>query len=149
MELHHQAARTGMVELELIIGRRLRAIPNESEATKRATQKVARWLEENFVAPASQEAAEVGLESKSNACSMDPESQAIALLFKQPTWSISAIADALNVDRKTPYKWERFRQAAELSGRLKARGAKSRLPRRGHKTTDGRVEAYDQTEDDE
>jgi hypothetical protein len=78
---------------------------------------------------------------------VDQESLAIALLFKNATWSIAMIADSLHVDRKTLYKWPKFRQAAELQGRLRPRGPKAAPPRRGHKTTDGRIEAYADEED--
>jgi hypothetical protein len=74
---------------------------------------------------------------------IDQESQALALLFQHPDWSIAKIADHLKVARNTPYKWKRFRDAAEKAGKLKPRGEKGRVPRRGHKTPDGRVEAYD------
>src|SRR5262249_8682937 len=77
-----------------------------------------------------------------NPPAVDLEAQAIALPFKHPDWSIAQIADALKVARKTLYKWPRFRAAAESCGRMKPRGPKGRTPPRGHKTRDGRVEAY-------
>jgi hypothetical protein len=80
---------------------------------------------------------------------IDPEAQALALLFQQPEWSVAQIADHLNVDRKTPYKWKKFRAAAELRGKLKPRGLKDQTPRRGHKTADGQVEAYADEDEDE
>jgi hypothetical protein len=76
------------------------------------------------------------------AAEIDQETQAIALLFQHKDWSINQIADHLHVDRKTPYKWKRFREAATLDGRLKPRGPKDRTPRSGYKTRDGQVEAY-------
>jgi hypothetical protein len=80
---------------------------------------------------------------------IDLEAQALALLFQQPEWSVAQIADNVSVSRTTPYKWEKFRQAAELKGLLKPRGPKAGPPRRGHKTRDGQVEAYDQEDSDE
>jgi len=73
---------------------------------------------------------------------IDLEAQALALLFQHPEWSVAEIADNLKVNPKTPYKWERFRKAAERDGRLKPRGPKSGSPHRGHKTSDGQIEAY-------
>ncbi len=73
---------------------------------------------------------------------IDLEVQGIALLFKHEHWSLAEIAEQLKVDRKTLYKWKKFRQAAELCGRLKPRGPKDAAPPRGHKTRDGQVEAY-------
>jgi hypothetical protein len=74
---------------------------------------------------------------------IDLETQALAMLFKHPDWSLPQIAEHLRVDRRTLYKWKKFRQAATAAGKLKPRGAKEkdRHPRRGHKTPDGRVEA--------
>jgi hypothetical protein len=80
---------------------------------------------------------------------IDQESQAIALLFQYQDWSVARIADYLGVSRQTLYKWDKFREAAELSGRLKPRGPKVGKPRRGHKTRDGRVEAYQDDGEDE
>jgi hypothetical protein len=79
---------------------------------------------------------------------IDLEVQAIALLFKHRNWSIQKIADYLKVDRKTPYRWEHFREVAERIGTLKPRGPKDRLPPRGHKSTDGQVEAYSDDEEE-
>jgi hypothetical protein len=79
---------------------------------------------------------------------IDQEAQAIALLFKHKDWSVARIADYLKVGRQTPYKWKKFREAAELAGRLRPRGAKDRNPRRGHKTSDGQVEAYADEDED-
>ena len=73
---------------------------------------------------------------------IDLEVQGIALLFKHEDWSLAEIAEHLRVDRKTLYKWKKFRQAAELCGRLKPRGPKDAGPPRGHKTRDGQLEAY-------
>jgi hypothetical protein len=83
------------------------------------------------------------------AVTIDLEAQALALLFQHPDWSVSQIADHLHVDRKTPYKWKKFRMAAEKQGKLKPRGPKDRTPRSGHKTRDGQVEAYADEGDDE
>jgi hypothetical protein len=76
------------------------------------------------------------------------EDLALSLLFKHPDWTVAQIADRLKVDRKTPYKWEKFRKAAELQGKLKPRGQKERTLRRGHKTRDGQVEAYQDEDSD-
>jgi hypothetical protein len=73
---------------------------------------------------------------------IDLEAQGLALLFQHPDWSVPQIADHLKVNRKTPYKWKKFRNAAESQGKLKPRGPKDRKLRRGHKTRDGQVEAY-------
>jgi hypothetical protein len=78
---------------------------------------------------------------------IDLESQALALLFKEPELSITQIAERLGVDRKTPYGWPKFREAAELKGSLRPRGLRDRSPRRGHKSG-GRVEAYDDANED-
>lgn len=80
---------------------------------------------------------------------IDLEAQAVALLLQQPEWSVTQIADELKVDRKTPYKWKKFREAAERCGKLKPRGAKDGNLRRGYKTRDGQVEAYAQEEDED
>ncbi|HEY1379754.1 MAG TPA: hypothetical protein VGF55_23330 [Gemmataceae bacterium] len=76
------------------------------------------------------------------AVTIDLEAQGLALLFQHPDWSVPQIADHLKVNRKTPYKWKKFRNAAESQGKLKPRGPKDRKLRRGHKTRDGQVEAY-------
>jgi hypothetical protein len=73
---------------------------------------------------------------------MDQECQALVLLFKHPDWTVTEIADHMGISRQTPYKWDKFREAATLSGRLKPRGPKEGQPPEGHKTSDGRVEAY-------
>ena len=80
---------------------------------------------------------------------IDLESQALALLIQRDDWSVAQIAKHLGVDRKTPYKWKKFRIAAERVGKMKPHGPKGRNPRRGHKTRDGRVEAYQDEDEDE
>jgi hypothetical protein len=75
----------------------------------------------------------------------DLEVTAIGLLFKYPDWSIEQIADHLGVDRSTPYRWPRFREAAKLAKKLKPRKDKGHRPPRGHKAPDGTVEAYDES----
>jgi hypothetical protein len=87
--------------------------------------------------------------SGESAPEIDLEAKALALLFQHPDWSILQIAQLLGVDRRTPYKWDKFRNAAEAAGRLKPRGRKDRTPRRGHKDRDGRVEAYADEDEDE
>jgi hypothetical protein len=79
--------------------------------------------------------------------SIDRESQALALLFKEPDLSVADIADRLGVRRRTPYKWEKFRKAAELQGKLKPRGSRGQPPPSGHKSKDGQIEAYQDDED--
>ena len=87
--------------------------------------------------------------SAESAPDIDLEAQALALLFKHPDWSILQITQYLKVDRRTPYKWGKFRKAAEADGRLRPRGRKDGTPRRGRKTRDGRVEAYVDRDEDE
>ena len=69
------------------------------------------------------------------------ETQAIALLIQHRDWSLGQIATSLGTHRTTIYKWPKFREAAQLAGRLKAREGKERQLPRGHKSCDGRVEA--------
>jgi hypothetical protein len=73
---------------------------------------------------------------------IDQESLAIALLVQHADWSIKQIANHLGVNRATLYKWNKFRVAAERSERLKSRGPRAGRPRRGHKSPDGMIEAY-------
>jgi hypothetical protein len=87
--------------------------------------------------------------SDESAPEIDQEAQALALLFQHPDWSIQQIAEHLKVDRRTPYRWEKFRKAAEAAGRMKPRGRKDRRPHRGHKTSDGQIEAYSEDDEDE
>ncbi len=91
--------------------------------------------------PATLPAEALPPESGDSTPEIDLEAQALALLFQHPDWSILQITNHLKVERRTPYKWPKFRRAAELAGRLKPRGPKDRTPHQGHKT-DGRVEAY-------
>lgn len=74
--------------------------------------------------------------------SPDPETHAIALLVKRPDLTIPKIAKAVGVSRQTLYGWPHFRMAAEKAGKLKPRGSRERAAPRGHKSKDGRVEAY-------
>jgi hypothetical protein len=78
---------------------------------------------------------------------LDPESHAIALLFRESNLSLPQIANRVGVSRQTLYDWPKFREAAERAGKLKPRGPKSPGPRRGHKSADGRIEAYDDGND--
>jgi hypothetical protein len=70
------------------------------------------------------------------------EDLAIALLFKH-RWGFRNIAEALRVNVKSLYKLKKLREAAIKLGVLKPRGPRSGKTRRGHKTSEGRVEAYD------
>lgn len=79
---------------------------------------------------------------------IDQEAQALALLFQHRDWSVADIAAHMGVSRQTRYRWTRFRDAAERSGRLRPRGPKDGTIRRGHKTSDGRVEAYADDEEE-
>ena len=88
-------------------------------------------------------------ENKSPVSNDDQEAHAIALLFKEPTWSVEQIAEAVRVDRKTPYRWLAFRTAAERCGLIKPRGKKNATPRRGYKTADGHIEAIARQDDDD
>lgn len=80
---------------------------------------------------------------------IDKEALAIALLFKHKDWSLVQIAEHLEVDRKTLYKWKQFRAAAELAGKMKPREGRKQTPRRGFKTADGQIEAYQNEDEDE
>jgi hypothetical protein len=84
------------------------------------------------------------------ATEINQETHAIVLLIRQPTWALARIAEYLGVNRQTLYGWKDFREAATRLGRMKPRGSqqKTSTPRRGHKTSDGQVEAYtdDETE---
>jgi hypothetical protein len=73
---------------------------------------------------------------------LEPEILAIALLVKHRDWSLAQIADRLGVDRKTLYKWEGFRDAAEKAGKLTPRRGGLRSLPHGHKTEGRTVEAY-------
>jgi hypothetical protein len=55
----------------------------------------------------------------------DPETQAIAVMIKNPGFSIQRIAEIVGVDRKTLYKWPRFLDSAQKAGVYspKVRGA--------------------------
>jgi hypothetical protein len=88
-----------------------------------------------------------GKESQFPAPKIDLEAQALALLFQQRNWSLAQIADHLGVNRKTLYKWPKFREAAELRGLLKPRGSKAGSPPRGHKTRERMIEAYAEEEE--
>jgi hypothetical protein len=83
------------------------------------------------------------------AVQVDLEAEAIGLLFKRPEWDVKQIADSLGVERRTPYRWPKFRQAAEQVGKMKPRGPKACTLPRGYKTKDGGVEAYDEHNEDE
>jgi hypothetical protein len=83
------------------------------------------------------------LDGKSSETRVDPESLAIALVMKHPNWTIAQIASKVGVDRRTLYKWPKFRNAAKASGVLKPRGAKDQDLRRGQRTPDGQIEAWD------
>ena len=101
------------------------------------------------VTPATIPTAAPLLASGGSTPEIDLEAQALALLFQHGDWSIAQIAKHLGVGRQTPYGWPKFRQAAELRGILKPRSAKDRTRPRGHKTSDGRVEAYADEDEDE
>jgi hypothetical protein len=79
------------------------------------------------------------------------EALAIGCLFQHPDWSIPEIARCVGVNRQTLHGWPKFVKAAEASGRLKHRRRKGEggTRRRGHKTTDGRIEAYSDPSEDE
>jgi hypothetical protein len=80
---------------------------------------------------------------------IDKESEALGYLFKHPEWSIAQIAKQVGVGRQALYGWPKFRQAAELTGKLKPRAPKDGAVPRGHKTSDGRIEAYADPAEDE
>jgi hypothetical protein len=74
---------------------------------------------------------------------VDPESVAIACLFQHADWSLPQIAAYVGVSRQTLYNWPKFREAAAAAGKLQSRDAQRGSPPPGHKTADGRVEAYE------
>lgn len=88
--------------------------------------------------------ADVGREAQG--VKADPETTAIALLWKEPNLSISEIADRVHVDRSTLYRWPAFFDAATRAGKINPKGDKSKV-KRGHKTKDGTVEAYSDDDD--
>lgn len=88
-------------------------------------------------------AADVGVENTRERPQIDLESQALALLFRFPDLSVADIAAKLCVNRQTLYKWAKFRVAAEKAGKMRPRGPRSGRIRRGHKSKDGTIEAYD------
>ena len=61
---------------------------------------------------------------------------ALALLAKHPDWSVAKIAETVGCDRKTPYKWPRFRQALNA-----LKSGRESLPR-GEKSKSGDLEAW-------
>jgi hypothetical protein len=77
---------------------------------------------------------------------LDKETHGIVILAKEPNLTIPQIAARLGICRQTLYKMKGFRDQAEKQGKIKSRGQKAAV-RRGHKTKDGRVEAY-QEEDE-
>jgi hypothetical protein len=80
---------------------------------------------------------------------VDPEALAIACLFKHSDWSLRQIASHVGVNRQTLYGWPAFRKVAIKADKLTPREPKSGSPRRGHKTADGWLEAYDDRDEDE
>jgi hypothetical protein len=76
------------------------------------------------------------------------EEQAIGCLFKYSDWSLGQIAKHLGINQSSLYRWKKFRETAEKIGRIKPRGPKNCYSRRGHKTSDGQLEAYDNDSDD-
>jgi hypothetical protein len=79
---------------------------------------------------------------------LDPETHAVTLLIMHEDWSMEKIAEAVGVARQTLYGYPKFRKAATASGRLKPRKGAKGARRRGHKTSDGTVEAYAEEEDE-
>ena len=73
---------------------------------------------------------------------IDTESLAIALLFKRPELSLSEIAGVVGVERQTLYKWPKFLEAAEATGKYKSKRSKEGNLPRGSKGTDGTIEAW-------
>ena len=84
-----------------------------------------------------------------HAADLKLEKRAIGALVMHSDWSIEQIADDLGVHRSTLYRLKQFRATAEQVGKLKPRGAKDHSVRRGHKTQDGRIEAYADSVDDD
>ena len=64
------------------------------------------------------------------------QERALVLLLKHPEWSVAKIAKTIGCDRKTPYKWEKFRQAFKVS-----KSGRDALPR-GEKSKGGDLEAW-------
>jgi hypothetical protein len=65
---------------------------------------------------------------------------ALILLAQHPDWTVTRIAKEAQINRTQLYRCKRFFQALEAS--------KGELPR-GMKSADGRIEAYDEIEDDD
>ncbi len=72
------------------------------------------------------------------------ESAAIALLFTKCGTNMSAIARELGVKRTTLYESTEFATFRQLREQMLIQGVVGRRPRRGHKSKDGTVEAYDE-----
>lgn len=69
------------------------------------------------------------------------ERQALAALMESmPTPNVSAIADTIGVSSKTLRRMPKFAAALKQARTISAQHA----PRRGHRTADGGVEAYDE-----
>ena len=75
--------------------------------------------------------------SDSEAAEIELQAQGLGLLALHPDWPVKRIADALGIDRKTPYKWKRFKEAR------KALKATNTIPRGKKHGTTGIVEAWD------
>jgi hypothetical protein len=79
---------------------------------------------------------------------LDPESAAIAALFKFDGASMTEIAAIAGVDRPTLYTFPKFLEAAKLVGKYKPRkGAKDKV-RGGFKDGDGTLEAFADEDED-
>ncbi len=73
---------------------------------------------------------------------LDPEAIAIALLFTRPDLSLAAIANEVGVERKTVYKWPKFLDAAEKTGKYVPKSKHTGNLPHGSKATDGTMEAW-------
>jgi len=74
-------------------------------------------------------------DERSDAAGLTQEGQALALLVMNEAMSISEVADALGVNRTTPYTWKKFMRFWNL-----LRGTPADLPR-GEKDEEGNIEA--------
>jgi len=81
-------------------------------------------------------------ERRDTITTIDPETMAIALLFKRRDLSLSGIPEVVGVERQTLYKWPRFLEAAEKAGKYNPKRKKGGDLPRGSKAADGTIEAY-------
>ena len=69
---------------------------------------------------------------------LTPEETALALLVKHPDWTDTQIAQTVPCNRRTLYKWERYRQAREA-----LKSGRASTPTGSKDSETGSVEAWD------